>query len=421
MPIFQVFEHGTIKVGDSFNGVKFTKDHLEVLKRRLGENDESSFPFYSLTRDGVKFKQYVGAIQVKDLTIEILPKTDKGGNNHGYWKSALLFMLSRVHKLNIRVSDVSPQNVQKSSILDYILLRFLDETDEILHKGLIKTYRMQDDNLYSLKGRLLIPKQITKNFIHKERFFVRHTVYDRSHIMNRIIRQTLQCIAESSMNSFIKQRANACLMFFPEMDQVTVNENLFARLEYNRKTEIYREAMSLSELILFNNMPNLSTGKRNSLAVLFDMNRLWEEFVFVSLQRYLPDKYTVVDQEEKSFWNSRNIRPDIVIRERDGKENEHTYILDTKWKQPQNNQPSDSDLHQMYVYFRYFNAEKVALLYPSSAPTKPIDGYFTESGKSCDLMFLPVPKPEDKSDTKFNGMQWQRDIKKVIEKWVLQE
>lgn len=415
MPFFQVFEHETIRVGAKQGKVTFTQEHLNVLKERLGEKDESSFPFYSLTRDGVKFKQYVGAIQANNLTIEILPKADRGEGGNGYWKSALLFMLSRVHKLNIRVSDVSPQNVQKSSILDYILLRFLDETEEILHKGLIKTYRMQDDNLHSLKGRLLIPKQITKNFIHKERFFVRHTVYDRSHILNRIIRQTLQCIAESSMDSAIKQRANACLLFFPEMERVTIDENLFSKLEYNRKTEMYQEAMSLSELILFNNMPNLSGGKRNSLAVLFDMNRLWEEFVFVSLRRYLPDNYTVTAQEKKKFWETRNIKPDIVIRDK----NDQRYILDTKWKQPEKMYPADSDLHQMYVYFRYFNAKKVALLYPSSDTNTPIKkGTFTESRTACDLMLLPVPKPE-KKDSKFNGKQWQMKIANSIEEWLL--
>ena len=75
--LFQVFEHETIMVGETRKGVKFDQKHFVCLSERLGKKDDSVFPFYSLVKyrhtDGIKFKQYVGAIQAKDLTIEILP------------------------------------------------------------------------------------------------------------------------------------------------------------------------------------------------------------------------------------------------------------------------------------------------------------------------------------------------------------
>ncbi len=411
MPILQVYEHETLKVGDVF-----TRQHLAILSKRLGDNDEYTFPFFSLVNGGVKFKQYVGAIQVKDLTIEILPKTDRDTEKEKqYWKKTLLFMLGRVHKLNVSVSDVSSQTIQKSSILDYILIKFLDETEEILHNGLIKTYRTQDENLNTLKGRIIVSKQIAKNLIHKERFYVRHTVYDRSHIMNRIICQTLICIMESTTNPQIRLRASKYLAFFPEFNPIIVNEQLFAKLEFNRKTEGYREAISLSELILFNNMPNLTAGKKDSLAVLFDMNRLWEEFVYITLKKYLPEKYTVSAQVQKPFWRTgtRNkiIKPDIVV-----KEGEILTILDTKWKRPDKWFPDDSDLHQMYVYYRYFGANRVALIYPSDSDSSlPIySGAFTDKDSAaCDVMLLPVHQIEE------SGVAWQKRIAETITRLIL--
>ena len=415
MPNFQVFEHETIMVGETRNGVTFDQRHFVCLSERLGKKDDALFPFYSLVKykhtDGIKFKQFVGAIQAQDLTIEILPKTDRKGEKQN-WKAILLFMLGRVHKLNIKSPDSSIQHIQKSSILDFLLLRFLDETEELLHKGLVKAYRVKNENLYSLKGKLIISDQIRKNIAHKERFFVQHAIYDQSHIMNRIIRQTLLCLAESSTNSTVRQRASNCLQFFPELDPVLVNETLFAKLDYNRKTEDYREAMSLSELILFNNMPDISSGRKDSLAMLFDMNRLWEEFIFVTLRRYLPEDFFVTAQERKLFWETRSIKPDIVVRRGD-----ELVILDTKWKQPENMYPSDSDLHQMYVYYRYFGAKKVALLYPSSDNTHPIRrGTFSEDSDgtraSCDLMLLPVPTWQG------SGREWQEGIAKYIHSWL---
>jgi 5-methylcytosine-specific restriction enzyme subunit McrC len=417
MRIITVYEHEMLLVDDAPNGVAFEQRHFNSLADRLGKKDESSFPFYSLVKyhhkDGVKFKQYVGAIQVGDLTIEILPKTDSGAGAEKKWRSILLYMLSKVYNLQIRSESIAPQHLRHSTILDFVVLRFLDETEHILHQGLVKTYRSLNENSTALKGKLLLQQQITKNVVHQERFYVRHTVYDRSHIMNRIIRQTLVCLSSYSKNPAICQRANIYLSCFPDLDPVPINEDIFTRLVFNRKTDGYRDAMALAELILFNNMPDLQTGRKDTLALLFDMNRLWEKFVFVTLRRYLdPRLYSVKDQVSRLFWKTRTIRPDIVINGPNG-----LAILDTKWKRPADS-PSDNDLHQMYVYFRYFNAKKVALIYPSPAGMPPppgITGLFVDGTNTpCSSINLPVPDWNGNG----NGQAWQQDLAKVVENWL---
>lgn len=420
MPTISIFEHQPVLVGDTFQDVSSQKDvtfgdhHLKALAERLGKKDEEAFPFYSLIKDGVRFKQYVGVIQAKDLTIEILPKTDNGDEK--YWKKILLSMLCQVYNLNIHSIDQSSQQLRKSSILDLFILRFLDETERLIYEGLIKAYRKEDENLPALKGKLLLSKHFAKNAVHQERFFVRHTVYDRGHIMNRILRQTLTCIAQSSVNTFLQQRAANYLAFFPELQPVAVTEDLFSRLVFDRKSEGYQEAMTLARLILFNNMPDMTSGKSETLAMLFDMNRLWEEFVFVTLRKYLYG-YTIKAQERKDFWESpsRAIKPDIVIR----KDKEH-YILDTKWKRLDRSYPADADLHQMYVYYKYFDARGVALVYPSPDQTKGSirHGTFTDDSSvqkktACDLLFLPV------SDAQIKVQEWQCRIAEMVQDWLL--
>jgi len=416
MRIISVYEHEVLLVDSSQNGVTFEQRHFDSLADRLGKKDESSFPFYSLVKyhrqDGIKFKHYVGSIQVRDLTIEILPKTDSGDGDTTKWRSILLYMLSKVHNLQIHSESIAPQHLRHSTILDFIILRFLDETEHILHNGLVKTYRKLDENATALKGKLLIEQQVTKNIVHQERFFVRHTVYDRSHIMNRILRQTLVCLSSYSKNPAICQRANTYLTCFPELEPLLINEDLFTRLVFDRRTNGYRDAISLAELILFNNMPDLQTGRKDTLALLFDMNRLWEEFIFVTLRHYLDSQlYTVTAQVRKLFWETKTIRPDIVIGGPNG-----TVIMDTKWKKPAD-MPSDSDLHQMYVYYRYFNAEKVALIYPSPSGTTPppgITGHFSDGTNTpCAAINLPVPNWNG------DGKAWQMEIAAAIEKWLV--
>ena len=147
MPTISIYEHQPIFVGESRKDVLhpnddviFEQKHYDALAERLGKKNEDAFPYYSLAkdrhRDGIRFKQYVGVIQAKDLTIEILPKTDEGDEQ--YWKAILLFMLCQVYKLNIRSIDSSSQTLRKSSILDLFILRFLDEAERLIHAGLIR-------------------------------------------------------------------------------------------------------------------------------------------------------------------------------------------------------------------------------------------------------------------------------------------
>lgn len=419
MRVFQVYEHETILVGDTRNDVSFDQKHFVHLSERLGKKDDDVFPYYSLVKyrhiDGVKFKQYVGVLQVDDLTIEILPKADRGCADTD-WKSVLLFMLCKVHRLNVTSESYSSQKLRSSTILDFFIIRFLNEVESILHQGLVKAYSAKSETVTALKGRLLFSEQIRKNLVHKERFSVKHTVYDRSHIMNRIIRQTLICISSSSINIFHRQRANKYLASFPELQGVKVEEKLFANLQYDRKTQRYKEVMSLCELLLFNNMPDLFYGHANTFAMLFDMNRLWEEFVYITLRKYLPKQLSVGSQVRKRFWQSKSIKPDIVIR--DIATPDRIFVLDTKWKQPVGLNPSDADLHQMYVYYKYFNAYKVALIYPtgepSSSPLRAVYAgrFFDDVRGTCDLIYLPTPK------FTANGIQWQQDIVKMITDWI---
>ena len=98
------------------------------------------------------------------------------------------------------------------------------------------------------------------------------------------------------------------------------------------------------------------------LALLFDMNNLWEEYVLVRLKQVAQEKEVdVYGQNSLEFWNGITIRPDIVL-----KKNKNILIIDTKWKNIDQSQPSTHDLRQMYVYNEYWKSTRSLLLYPSN-------------------------------------------------------
>lgn len=104
------------------------------------------------------------------------------------------------------------------------------------------------------------------------------------------------------------------------------------------------------------------------LALLFDMNVLWEEYILIRLKQVAEEKgFAVYGQNSKAFWKNISIRPDIVLEK-----DEVKYIIDTKWKNIDYSEPSTHDLRQMYVYNEYWNSTKAMLLYPTHTQSSEI-------------------------------------------------
>jgi 5-methylcytosine-specific restriction enzyme subunit McrC len=181
---------------------------------------------------------------------------------------------------------------------------------------------------------------------------------------------------------------------FPEVKSIQANETTFSKLPNNRKTAPYETAIAIARLIILNYAPNIKRGSEQMLALLFDMNSLWEEYILIRLKQVADAKgYKVYGQNSKGFWKNISIRPDIVLeREKEGKQN--TFIIDTKWKNIDYSEPSTHDLRQMYVYNEYWESNKAMLLYPSNSINFTEQEFtpFTNDKHACSLGKISIFK-----------------------------
>ena len=414
--LIRVFEHQAIKLGDEVEGVTFDKSSLKPLKDYYGEK---GVPYYSLTNNGVKFNKFVGVIQVGNTVIEVLPKADKttDGDTEAkkYWQELLVKMLSAVGLFDIQSTSDSSLKLKSNSILDLYFSLFIKEVEYLLHSGLAKQYRKKEGNVTALKGSIQFAKHIQQNLTHQERFYVRHTTYDVEHKLHFILYKTLRLLKQINTNTELHSRIGVLLLYFPEMPDIKVTEATFDTLVFNRKTQPYKKAIGIAKLLLLQYHPDVITGRHNVLALMFDMNVLWEKFVYVSLRKYKPAHVTVSAQTTKSFWCSSDkrqyslMRPDIVINQ--GKKN--CVVLDTKWKNINGSSPSSGDLRQMFVYHKYFKANHVALVYPGTATKENrgefeiIDGIENEIQNICSLITLNT---NDITAGQKPISVWQKDI-----------
>lgn len=354
----QVFEYSFLPIAG-----KFEQRHFVALSKL---NALHNYQYFDLIHNGVVFKQYVGVIQVDGLTIEILPKVDKNESEteavKSKWQSALIDMLKVTRKL--KVQQVGQANVSKQSIhlLDIYFEWFLNEVQLLIHQGLIKQYYKESSNVKALKGKLEFAGHISKNLVHKERFYTTHQVYDKDHLIHQVLGQALNIIASLTKGTYLYSKCKTIQLNFPEVKTIQATDATFAKLPKNRKTAPYETAIAIARLIILNYAPNIKSGSEQMLALLFDMNSLWEEYILIRLKKATADnEFKVYGQNSKVFWKNISIRPDIVLEKRD-----ESFIIDTKWKNIDYAVPSTHDLRQMYVYNDYWDSKKAMLLYPSN-------------------------------------------------------
>lgn len=410
-----VFEHQALKLNQEIDGVKFNLKRLNALQNFYGVN---GVPYFSLIHNGIRFNEYVGVIQVGETVIEVLPKTDNyfsGTSEKKLWRDILIDMLFAVGIFDIHAPSSSTLKLKSNSILDLYFELFINEVEYLLHSGLVKQYRTKEGNVTALKGRMKFSRQIQQNLTHQERFYVSHTTFDIEHKLHFIIYKTIRLLKQINTNAAIQSRIGSLLLNFPEMSDFKISENTFDRIVYNRKTQIYKKSIDIARLLLLHYHPDVRRGNDHVLALMFDMNYLWEQFVYVSLRKHKEPTTTINAQTSKSFWKPNfgyrsKIRPDIVVN----KDKDNCVVLDTKWKNLKGSNPSPDDLRQMFVYHEYYNAQRVALVYPGTVTEFSSGNFYDprtskESEKECSIISLSV-EPEIK--------QWQKNIYNEFQSWM---
>lgn len=396
-----VFEHQVLRFDKGEK--RITKEQFIALEKYHGEG----VPYYSLCYNGVHFNEYVGVIQIGTTVIEVLPKADRYDTDESKWRDILIGMLKAVGSFDIKATSDSSLKIQRNNILDLYFEVFIKEVEYLLHTGLVKQYRKKEGNVTALKGSLQFGKHIQQNLTHQERFYVGYTTYDTCHKLHFILYKTIKLLKQLNINAGLNSRIGALLLHFPEMPDMKVTPATFDKFVFNRKTQSYKKSIEIAKLLLLKYHPDLSKGGNHVLALMFDMNKLWEQFIYMSLRRHRVSTDTITTQTSKYFWKPTIgyrsfIRPDILLKKDKG----HCVVLDTKWKNLNGRNPSPEDLRQMFVYHEYYGATRVALIYPGSGNVKT-EGWFIEKGTDkigaveCSVIQLSVEK-----DIK----EWQKSI-----------
>jgi 5-methylcytosine-specific restriction enzyme subunit McrC len=349
----QVFEHQVLRVDQQ----QLTLRQFDALAYFNEQHDQK---YFSLLHKGVRFRQYVGVLQVGELTIEILPKTDQHKSSTQNWQNVLLELLDACQFIKIDALSKAPLHLKTSPLLWIYIELFVQEVEQLLSQGLQKNYRKQTQNSPNWKGQINFAKQLQKNLARPHQIYTNHQTYDYQHPIHQVLYKALKIVEQFWINHKLKNKIQYLIKAFPEQQDLAVTEALYVNLYKAPKFKRYHAALDLARMITLQYSPDIRLGNCPVLAILFDMNQLFEQYIQEQLKKTLDKTWRIQAQASKRFWANRKLRPDIWLSYEG-----NNYILDTKWKILKRPTPSDEDLRQMYAYNHNFEASRSLLIYPN--------------------------------------------------------
>lgn len=377
------------------------KTIFESIEKFVLENETEQY-LKITTKKGfgkvLQAQNYVGVIQTKDgTTIEILPKIRNFDEQKS--KEILIKMLKTLKNSPFKHFNSANLKASKMPLLEIFISMFLEELAKLVQKGIKSDYIQKEENLKFLKGKLKISEQIKQNSVHKERFFVEYEQFCSDRVENRLIKTTLEYLYKKSKSNKNQQRIREFLFVF---DEIKVSHNIktdFEKIKLNRQMKDYEQVLLWCKTFLLENSFSPYKGNDIAFALLFDMNLLFESYVYDYLKK--SSKFENIKNQDKkhhlAYEDEKGkfaLKPDIVID--DGK-----IIVDTKWKilsvDKSNQGISQSDMYQLYAYGKkYQNCENLYLIYPKD---EVIDGnlyhYYEDKKLPLKVLFFDVENLEN--------------------------
>lgn len=329
----------------------------------------------------VQVTSYVGVIRAPDwFQIEVLPKVGKAiGGGAKEARQLLIEMLCCLQGFRHVQTDSAKISAACMPLLEVFIEEFLQTVEHIVKSGLRSDYSSRQDNLFALRGKLLMAPHLRQNLYRADRFFTEHDEFSTDRPENRLLHAALRRVLMLSASQANQQLARELQFVFADVPASVQPRIDFQRVRLDRGMGYYADALAWARLILDEESPLTGTGGHRAPSLLFPMEAVFEAFVAKHLARQLARplilktqarSHHLVRHREQNWFR---LKPDLLIRE-GGRD---ALVLDTKWKLLDGLKAngtdkyglSQGDFYQLQAYGQsYLDGQgDVVLIYPKTA------------------------------------------------------
>lgn len=371
--VLSIHEYDKLYVRESRNLDKhqISKDDASCLQKLIIDDT----PVFKWGNRCLVAQQWVGVIDLPDFSIEILPKLAKECGIDEC-RDVLTRMLLIAHQVSSTKKLPGSVRSKKNALTEVLISAFLTSLENYLKQGMLSSYKKVQNNLDVVKGRIVFSKQFSQNILSPTRFQCSYSKYICDNEINQFFVTCLEEMQRISRDNDNLRRIRLAIASFEGIGSIGVAKALSLRIAFNSTNNRAEEPYNLGFMFLSSKFMTLNAGNVGMNVMLFDMNHLYEMFMFKVMRQVYGNR---VQYQTSSHYLVRNeqsrrkhikLRPDIIVRgDKTG-----DYVIDTKWKLP-NGFSKESDIYQMNAYSTGIgNIAKVYLLYPETASTEVFVG-----------------------------------------------
>lgn len=329
----------------------------------------------------VQVTSFVGVIRAPDgFQIEVLPKVGKAiGGSAAEARQLLIEMLCCLQEFRHIQTDSAKISAARMSLLEVFIAEFLRTVERIVKSGLRSDFSSRQDNLFALRGKLLMAPHLRQNLYRADRFFTEHDEFSTDRPENRLLHAALRRVLILSASQANQQLARELQFVFADLPVSAQPRVDFQRVRLDRGMGYYADALAWARLILDEESPLTGRGGHRAPSLLFPMEAVFEAFVAKHMARQLPRplilktqarSHHLVRHREQNWFR---LKPDLLVNEA----GHDVLVLDTKWKLLDGLKGngtdkyglSQSDFYQLQAYGQsYLNGRgDVVLIYPRTA------------------------------------------------------
>jgi len=321
-----------------------------------------------VTRHGIIAKSWVGVIKYKKHQFQILPKLIcDNGNTEDILKN-LIFMLSYTKKLDIKTSDIAKLSNSKNPFIEILIREYAKSLFECLKRITPKKYVREEDNLNYLKGKIKFTENIRYNCVNQSKFYCEYDEFSENNILNQLFLFVSTCLYNVSKDSYNKKTLKFIINYYKDIKLARFDKFKVKKIKLSRNQNLFKKPFNLAKMFIEKTSVDLSKNKFENITLIWDMNNLFEEFVFEIMKRNENEfgwKFTAQKGKRLLKNNDNKKRNTYVDIFAESLNNDKKIIIDTKYKKFKNiDDFSNADVFQVSTYCLLHNAEHSVLLYP---------------------------------------------------------
>ena len=184
------------------------------------------------------------------------------------------------------IPDEYSEILEEKNYYDILVIFLFIEIEKLFYQGLNTGYKIHEDNLSCVRGKILFKEHLNQNYNRNDKIFCSYSELTTDILENRIIKYTLYYLSQCY---FFDDIINSKLLnYYNRLDQInliSISLDSFKLIEYTPLNQHYRPFLALCELLLRDSSLNEETTGEEKIAISFlvDMNVLFEKFVVLIL------------------------------------------------------------------------------------------------------------------------------------------